>query len=186
MTVNTDILIDLYIRSIARGIDILSEEKLFGQVLILLYSHIDALGLLDAPPSQTTANGDSFKKWVIKFLLPDPRINFNEIDLWAARCALVHTYTSESNLSNSGTAKQLQYFTGPPDSPQAKKFIEATEDIDGGKHLPVHVEGLLLVFLAALSNQAQELSTNCENDPAYAARLHKILQQYDLQNMDSV
>jgi len=95
---------------------IVYERKLFGHLMIFIYSAIDAMGLLDAPPEQTEANGKSFQAWVKKYLLSNPEILFNEIDLWAARCSVLHTFTSQSDLSNRGKARQIQYYSGAKES----------------------------------------------------------------------
>ena len=113
-------------------------------------------------------------------MLTDARINFNEVDFWSARCAVLHTFTSQSDLSNCGKARELQYYSGPKDSLQAKAFVATTPLIDGGKHLPVHIEDTLLVFLDALKKVPFDLSANCKADPAYEKRLRNVLQQFSL------
>ena len=66
MQLSIEELIQKFISSTVTGLGLLHREKLYGQVLILLYSHIDSLGLLDAPPAQNSASVDSFKNWVKK------------------------------------------------------------------------------------------------------------------------
>ncbi len=112
MSLEIDSRIEKYLSNSLHGLNLLYGAKLYGQMLVLLYSCIDAMGLLDAPPSQIRATGDSFKNWVKKYMLGDPRINFNELDFWAARCAVLHTFTSQSDLSNNNNAKELQYYAG--------------------------------------------------------------------------
>lgn len=175
-----DELIEGFIANIATGLGLLHKAELYGQVLVLLYSHIDSLGLLDAPPTQIRASSGSFKNWVKKYMLADTRVNFNEVDFWSARCAVLHTFTSQSDLSNSGDARELQYYAGPKDSLQAKQFVATTLLIDDGKHLPVHIEDTLLVFLDALRKVPYDLSVNCKADSAYEKRLRKVLQQFSL------
>lgn len=180
MSLEIDSRIEKYLSNSLQGLNLLYSAKLYGQMLVLLYSCIDAMGLLDAPPSQIKATGDSFKNWVKKYMLGDPRINFNELDFWAARCAVIHTFTSQSDLSNDNKAKELQYYAGAKDSPQAKLFASTTPLIDGGKHIPVHIEDTYLVFLEALKTFCHQLATNCKNDQAYEKRLNKVLQMFSL------
>ena len=66
----TDTLIEQFLLNNINAISILYENKLFGQMLIVMYSTIDSMGLLDAPPTQISANGESFKNWVKTYLLP--------------------------------------------------------------------------------------------------------------------
>lgn len=180
MASETDNQIEKFVTNSLMGLSLLYNAKLYGQMLVLLYSFIDSAGLLDAPSTQIKATGESFKNWVKKYMLGDPRVNFNEVDLWSARCAVLHTFTSQSDISNSGQARELQYYSGPKDSPQAQAFVVAAASIDGGKHIPVHIEDTYLVFLEALKKFPLDLSTNCDSNPAYEQRLRKVLQQFSL------
>lgn len=180
MQLQIDDLIEKFVSSTVIGLGLLHREKLHGQLLILFYSHIDSLGLLDAPPSQTSASGESFKNWVKKYMLTDIRISFNEVDFWSARCAVLHSFTSQSDLSNAGKAKELQYYSGPKDSPQAHAFVATAPLIDCGKHIPVHIEDTLLVFFEALKKVPFDLSAKCKADTACEKRLRKVLQQFNL------
>ena len=80
-------MIEGYFLSTTKAIGILFRERLLPHSLIVIYSTIDTCGLLDAPSTQTVATGASFKEWVKKYVLVYPGLEFNEIDLWAARCA---------------------------------------------------------------------------------------------------
>ncbi|SEH53997.1 hypothetical protein SAMN05216535_0386 [Stutzerimonas xanthomarina] len=176
----TQKLIEKFCMNTLSATGMLYREKLYGQMLVLLYSSIDSMGLLDARPTQTSASGESFKNWVKKCLLTYPGLEYNEVDLWAARCAVLHTFTSESDLSKGGRAREVQHYSGPKDSPMAKAFVAATKTIDNGKHVHAHIEDTYLAFLEALKVFPKDLLNNSGKDPAYEARLHKVLQQFAL------
>ena len=113
-------------------------------------------------------------------MLSDSRINFNEVDFWAAHCSVLHTFTSQSDLSKEGKAKELQYYSGPKDSDQAKLFSTTIPQIDGGKRIIVHIEDTYLVFLEALKKFPHDLAAKCNSDPVYEIRLNKVLQMFGL------
>lgn len=175
-------LIEKYLRSIATTTGLLHRNKLIIHFLIIFYASIDALGLLDAPPDQVEATGETFKQWAKKYLLNQPEFpfEFNEVDLWGARCGVLHTSSSASRLSNEGRAKELQYYAGPSNSPAAIKFIEGVKNMPGHKHLPAHIESMAQALLKGVANFAPILLTNCNQDPRYTTRLRKILQGYDM------
>jgi hypothetical protein len=81
--------------------------------LALIYSGIDTFGLLAAPAAIEDASGDTFKHWCEKYTLP--RLQpveggpVNAIDLWAARCGVLHTSTPLSALERAGKAHQIWY-----------------------------------------------------------------------------
>lgn len=180
MQMTTQDLIEKFCMNTLSATGMLYREKLYGQMLVLLYSSIESMGLLDAPPTQKSASGESFKNWVKKYLLTYPGLEYNEVDLWAARCAVLHTFTSESDLSKGGKAREVQYYSGPKDSPMAQAFVAAANAIDNGKHVPANIEDTYLAFLEALKIFPDDLLNNCSKDSAYEARLNKILQQYAL------
>lgn len=97
-----------------KAVGLLYSNKLIGQALILIFSTIDAVGLLNAPKSQKRSTQETFKSWVKKYMLNDPRVEYTARDLWASRCATLHTYTTSSDLSNSGKAKEILFYSGDP------------------------------------------------------------------------
>lgn len=93
-----------------------------GQIipaLVLMYSQIDALAWACAEHrgrSQVRAN---FLTWTETWLMPHLRPlipTLNPIDIYAARCGVLHTLTSDSDLSVAGHAKDLGYARGTADA----------------------------------------------------------------------
>src|SRR5262245_17794796 len=80
------------------AIDLCLEGKRFIAALLLLYSGVDSLGWLYAK-DESERPGRRFTKFVDRFLLPGSKLNCNSADLWAARCAVLHTMTADSDLS---------------------------------------------------------------------------------------
>jgi hypothetical protein len=81
--------------------------------LTLIYSGIDTFGLLVALPDVLDATGDTYKQWCERYILPriksvegDP---VTSVDLWAARCGILHTSTPLSRLEREGRAHQIWY-----------------------------------------------------------------------------
>ena len=176
MSLNTMQLIGGYFLATTKAVGILFQAQLHGHVLIQVYSAIDTCGLLDAPTPQTSASAVSFKNWAKKYLLPYPGIEFNEVDLWAARCAVLHTFTSESDLSKGGQARELQYYTGDKLSPHVQHFVSFTNGYEGGKHLAVHYGDLCEAFFSAFKAFVPVLEANCASSPPHSERLRNILQ----------
>jgi hypothetical protein len=174
----TDKMIEGYFLATTKAVSTLFHEELLGHTLIIIYSAMDTCGLLDAPPEQKSATGNSFKSWVKKYLLSFPGLEFNEIDLWAARCAVLHTFTSESDLSKSGLARQLHYYTGDKSAPHIQNLINFTKSLNGGTHLPVHYGDLCEAFIRAMQAFIPDLAANCISSQFHLARLRNILQTH--------
>jgi hypothetical protein len=74
--------------------------------LILLYSCIDVLASFDRGPS-AKHDRNTFMAWVDKYLLPIPDSDVTSIDIYAARCGLLHSYSPDSDLTAGGKARHI-------------------------------------------------------------------------------
>lgn len=180
MRQNIEDLINCFISNTLKATHLLYSNSLYGHLMVVIYSSIDSMGLLDAPANQTSASGQSFKDWVNKYMLTYPGLEFNEVDFWAARCSVLHTFTAQSDLSSAGKARQIQYCSGPKDSPMALAFFTATRQIDSGAHVPAHIEDTYLAFLDGLEKFASDLLENCKRSQSHESRLRNVLQQFAL------
>jgi hypothetical protein len=96
-----------------KAIGTLWDAGLPEAVLTVLYSSIDAFGLLAAPTGVLDATGDTFTNWCEKYILPRLQTvdgtPITSTDLWAARCGVLHTSTPLSKLERAGKARQFFY-----------------------------------------------------------------------------
>jgi hypothetical protein len=168
-------LIDKSFQETIEAVGLLYKSGLYGHMLVLLYSSIDSLGLLDAPPTQKSATGESFKSWVRKYIIVNPDIEYNEVDFWAARCAVLHTFTSISDLSIKGKAKEILYYTGPKDTPEAKTLVTKASHIDAGKCIASHLDTTYLTYINALIPFKISLLEKCEENNIYVERVDNML-----------
>lgn len=169
-------MIEKYFVATSDAITTLYQKSLFGHLLVVIYSTIDTLGFLDAPADQESASGESFKNWVKKYLLQYPGIEFDETDLWSARCAVLHTFTTQSRLSRSGNARELQYYGGDKSTKLVADFVAEIKKLEDGKHLPVNFDDLCMALLEALKGFVYDLDSKCVSDPKYEKRMRNILQ----------
>jgi hypothetical protein len=96
-----------------KGIALSLENGLPEQALALIYSGIDTLGLLGAAAGIADATRSTFMPWCETYILPrvqsvegDPLI---AVDLYAARCGVLHTSTPASALGRKGDAREIWY-----------------------------------------------------------------------------
>lgn len=89
------------------------EAGLPEAALTILYSGVDSFGLLAAPSGVLDATRTTYKQWCDKYILT--RLHSIEgtpitaIDLYAARCGVLHTSTPLSSLERDGAARQIWY-----------------------------------------------------------------------------
>jgi hypothetical protein len=160
----------------ADAVGTLYAKQLYGHTLIVIYSAIDTMGLLDAPPAQTSATSESFKNWTTKYLLSDQRIAFNVEDLWGARCAVLHTFSSQSDHSENGKAKELSYYLAHRGSAAEMEHLRSMKSSDGGKYLHIRLDDFVEIFYLASQKFAHDLAANCHKNSNYYHRFLNTLE----------
>lgn len=100
------------LNNIIKSIEICLNAKLQISSLVLLYSGIDIMAWLNRPVLKEFATKEDFIGWVDDYLLPNPNIKCEAIDLYAARCAIIHSYSFSSRLSEEGKAEEIYYAWG--------------------------------------------------------------------------
>jgi hypothetical protein len=168
-------LLEDYFIDATRALCLLYKEGLAGHFLVVAYSTIDTVGLLNAPLAQLSASSSSFKEWCRRYILVGDRFGFSAEELWAARCAVLHTFTSRSDLSRSGKVRELQYICGPKESEQIAVFMRVTSKIQGGRHVPVHLDDFCEALIRGLEAFVGDLEAACTTEPGYEERLRHVL-----------
>ena len=100
------------IQQMFEGIDLCLNQKLQFPTLALIYTLIDNFAYI--------AYGDisvekRYKKWIIEYMFKEKRLNVTPMDLYSARCAILHTLTPNSQKSNDKQASVIAYAWGNKD-----------------------------------------------------------------------
>ena len=66
-------------------------------------------------------------KWVNRYITPQTRLACSALDLYGARCGLVHGFGSVSTLSRKGQAKHIIYATADGDSAKLRKMATLSQ-----------------------------------------------------------
>ena len=152
METNAKLLSD-HIVSSNRAMEVLFKKKHHESALILLYSWVDRLAWLSVDAEES--NGGDFRQWLNRYLfVEEEAFPFNADDLWGARCALLHTGTSEARDVKKGKARAVFYYGGQIDV-VAKNTNEQVYVNVGQLH--VSLIGASLRFLQHLEKTPNEL-----------------------------
>jgi len=92
-----------------RGIELCLENKLQLPALTLIYSSIDSLSWIAYEDKKVSKR---FTKFIDNYMYKAKQLKPSSLDLYAARCSILHTLTPESDLSNNGKALQIAYAWG--------------------------------------------------------------------------
>lgn len=138
------------------GIDVCIEKKLASPALILIYTGIDTVGWLDSNDEYSTRA--SFVNWVDAYLLKAKPLLCTSLDLYAARCGLLHTFTPDSKLSSTGKARRICYSWGTASAQDMQRTIGLT--CDTNKFVAVHVNELYEAWRLGVGQFVADLDKN--------------------------
>ncbi len=141
------------ISNLIKAIGFCIEKRLFLPCLTLLYSGIDIIAWLDRPESKPDVQGADFINWIEKYLLPDSEISCNGIDLYSARCAILHSYTAESKKTREDEAKKIYYCWGEAKIEDLQKEINSQGNSSA---IPLHIEKLFEAFVRGVGRFVKE------------------------------
>ena len=99
---------------------------------ILIYALLDSVAWAASDKKQKETR-KNFEAWVSRWLIPELTKISNEVsavDLYAARCAVLHTMTPNSSLTNSGRARTIAYAWGSA-RVEALDYAFKTEGLQG-------------------------------------------------------
>jgi hypothetical protein len=151
------------------------KRKSYRATLILIYSAIDAMAHLTMPGGKDKVSRSDFVDWADKRLLfrdatGARTLQLPGLELYAARCALVHTYGSESDLHKDGKVKrQIGY---------GDEFIpEVAADPNIENLVLVSIRGLVDALSEGVAATLQELAHDEPRRKLFAVRLEKMVQE---------
>jgi hypothetical protein len=135
-----------------KALGLLYREELVMPFLMVSYATVDVLGFV-ASRNVNAKPADRFRGFVDQYMLRHLG-GVNAHDLWGARCALLHTGTPDSALSEQKRARVILYSWGNADNVLAEKVIQKAAHPE--KYVAVAVEELHGSIVAGLGDLAQE------------------------------
>ncbi|MCL4417516.1 MAG: hypothetical protein M1365_12630 [Actinobacteria bacterium] len=114
---------------ITKDIDEAYKANIYAGCVILILCAIDAMAALSMPNGQKNVTKNDFIDWVGEYMKTDKdqTYQYDPIDLYGARCGIVHRYSAESDLSDLKNCKIFVYYDGSDhcyDSKKANDFVE--------------------------------------------------------------
>jgi hypothetical protein len=132
-------------------------------MLVLIYTAMDTLAWA-LYGDNVKGVRERFTALCDTYILPGSLIESTALELYAARCSVLHTLGWESNLSNSGKARAVFYSFGNDDPTLAQAALELTNP---GQFVSVRADDLL----AAVQSAVTTVAVQAEGDRDLALRL---------------
>lgn len=141
------------------------ERALDIPMLVLVYTTIDTLAW--AVYGHETAEAKRrFVTLCENYLLRESSLGCTALELYAARCSILHSLGWESDLSKARKARSIYYSFGTDDPTLYQQAIEISHP---GQFLPLRADDLL----AATERAVAEVTAAAASDPALKERLDR-------------
>jgi len=167
---------------LGRGIDACIEKKLHGPALILIYSAIDIIGWLDS--GEQYASPTSFVNWVDAYLLKAKPIQCTALELYAARCGLLHTFTPDSKLSSKEPVRRIAYGWGDASIQKLQRTIDLTNK--SGEYVAVDINDLYKGWRLGVLHLAEELEKNPDKRSRVYTKARKFFSELSMDYVNRV
>lgn len=142
-----------HLGAIVRAVDLCLGEKLILPTLMLIYSGIDALAALEKHQDEGTKR--SFVRWADRYLAP--KMTCSGIDLYGARCGIVHSLSASSDLSRDRKARLVIYAWGTSKAEDLEAIAEALE---WKNQVVIHISDLRDSFAEAIGEYFEDVATD--------------------------
>jgi len=127
-------------------------QKRILSALVLLYSGIDVVASLERGTRETVR--DAFVRWSDEYLLKAYQLGCTSLELYAARCGVVHTFSAISELSRRRKVRQAIYAWG---NQKSGTLDHAAKIIGHHDVVAVHVNDLVEGFRRAVAAYFDDL-----------------------------
>jgi hypothetical protein len=159
-------MLETHTRHLISAIELCFNNQFRTPSLMLLYATIDIMAWLNRDRNHENVKRDDFIKWTETYLLPNSQLQCTAIDLYAARCSLIHSYSAESGLSREGRASEIFYAWGTADAQYLQELIDRVGSRDAKA---VQVEELI----TALKKGIEQFISRVRNDQLIMDRTKK-------------
>lgn len=149
--------LDRNLKSITDSIELCLGANQVLPALILLYSAIDAVAALELQTGEGTKS--AFTRWVGRYMNLDD-LGCTALELYAARCGLLHAFSGSSELSQAGRVRVVVYAWGsfPIEAVRINDGLIAR----GAPSVAVHVNALRRVFADGVSLWLRDIGKDPE------------------------
>jgi hypothetical protein len=157
------------------AIDLCFEKGLVAPTLALLFSGIDTMAWLGLPDDQEDVTRDEFIRWADRYLLPESGILCTALDLYSARCGILHSMTAESRAIRTGNAKRVFYAWGTHRFEDLQQILNRI----GEPIVALQVDALIKAFRIAIDKFVEASEHDADLGRRINSRLNKVFVSYN-------
>jgi len=170
---------------IKRSVRILLDSGCYLGALTILFSTLDAMGNLDRPANNEKGTKRDFLTWADRYIRLEAAVRsdvvelvgtsrITSVELYAARCAVLHTYGSESDISRAGNARQIGWMVSSKTNVPCKPAA-VCKPTAGKKLVMVDINHFSNVVLDAVDRFIRDALTDESRKEILGIRLRNLL-----------
>jgi hypothetical protein len=156
---------------IKRGILVAIENNCLASAVILILSGMDTMAALGMPKEQLDVTRDDFVKWAERYIKFPCEDQLTGLDLYGARCAMLHCFGVVSKLSRTGQCRMVGYMDD--NDPEVKYSPEVDKDL-----VLVSVAGLAEAFFNGVDQFLVDVFADKKRAEVAEERLSWLMQEY--------
>ncbi len=170
VSLREDPIVNAIYGGIKKGIQIAIDNECFDSAVVLILSGIDSMAYLNMPGEQEDVTKNDFIKWADQYIKFPCKEQLTGLDLYGARCAMLHSFGVVSKLSREGKCRIVGYMD--------KSIPEVRYNPNVSKKLVmVSVPALAESFFQAIDQFLVDLFANPAKAKVAEKRLHSFVQK---------
>jgi hypothetical protein len=151
-----------------------------GPALVLTYVGIDAFGALGRPVGQKRNVKADFVAWANRYMVKPKRLPVTALELYGARCGMLHTLGAESDLSATGKVRSVMYSWGGRDIDPANAIVAwAAKQKPRLDAVVVKAEDITDAFVEGIALFGRDVDSDPDFQSEVEARTRKMFGQFD-------
>jgi hypothetical protein len=104
-----DSIVNVIHHQIKAPIKLYIEHGHLSSAVKLIYAGVDSMAFLSMPPYKQSITKSYFVTWVEQYIHFAGNEQLTGLDIYGARCSMLHNHTIESELSRAGKCRKLGY-----------------------------------------------------------------------------
>ena len=164
------------------GMEACVEKRLYAPALILIYSAIDTVGWLDSCDEFSSTT--SFVNWVDAYLLKAKALRCTSLELYAARCGLLHTFTADSKLSSQRMARRIVYAWGRASTGDLQRTIDVISKSQ--EYVAVHANDLHEAWRLGVGQFVEDLEKDLSRKTRVYRKANRFFTEIGLERMSDI
>ena len=162
-----DPIINVIHNGIKKPIRLLVDNECFPAAVILIYSGMDTMAFLGLPAKQSAVKREDFIAWVERYVRFPCRNQLTGLDLYGARCGVLHAHGIDSTLSRAKQCRMIGYADHMV--PEVVYRPEVSKEI-----VMVSIHGLAEAFFAATDRFLVDVFSNNEKAEVAEERFRRM------------